>query len=184
MEPWIAILIIFGFIIFVVIIAVVMLIVAGKNSSQGGASKRILDLSNFKSHGRISVYVPHRDFLTHDWYISTQNSDKALYREAGIFKKPMRELNLKDMMTLTDTETGFSLIVNGASNLNIPILSENREIKRKLEQEKSKNSELKAENIVLRKHVDKKVLEEIENVGSLHQKVAPIFVKPQSRSSH
>jgi arsenate reductase-like glutaredoxin family protein len=181
MEPWIALLIILGFIVFVIVFAVIIIVATGKSSSSGRASKRILDLSKFKTHGRIFVFKPHQDFMTKDWCMTTQNSEKALVREAGVFYKPMRELNLKDMLTLTDTESGFSLIINEVSALELPILKENRELRKKLEIEKSKASELKAQNIVLRKHIDKKVLDEVEKLGNIHQKVAPVFLKSSGR---
>jgi len=157
MEPFIVLLLIFLAIIVIVVVFTVLLIILSKNASGGIRKRVVLDLKKWLTHNRIITYRPHQDFLTGDWMRATQNQKTALVREKGILKKPEHEIDLEDWNIMQDSETGFTLIINGISVLNKEIGNKLRKSITDLDKEKSEKSILLARISYLEKHMDKEV---------------------------
>lgn len=157
MEPFIVLLLIFLAIIVIVVVFAVLLMMMSKNSSGGVRKRVILDLKRWLTHGRIITYRPHQDFLTGDWMRATQNQKTALVREKGMMKKPEHEIDLNDWSIMQDSETGFTLIINGVSVLNKEIGEKLRKLRTDLDKEKSEKSILLTRIKYFEKHMDKEV---------------------------
>jgi hypothetical protein len=161
MEPFIVLLLIFLAIIVIVVVFTVLLIIMSKNMSGGVRKRVVLDLMKWLTHRRIITYRPHQDFLTGDWMRATQNQKTALVREKGILKKPEHEINLEDWSIMQDSETGFTLIINGISVLSKELGNKLCKLRTELDKEKSEKSVLLARNKYLEKHMDKEIMKKL-----------------------
>lgn len=176
MEPWVGMLIFFGFIVFVIIMSVALIGMSRGGGSPGG-QKFFLGLKNYHSQGTIKKFKLHQDFLTKDWKIATQDRDKAIIRESGLMKRPEHELDLNDYIILQDKETGFSMVFEGISILVGEISKDNRKLKTELDRVKSEKSILLTRNHFLEKHVDKIVDKRIGDGEQMNIKLKQFYNK-------
>lgn len=179
MEPWVGLLAVIGFIIFVFIIAIV-LVATTKGSSSGGFRKvGVLDLSKWKEQKDFETYLVHQDFMTKEFLIATEDRNTAIIREKGLLRKSIEhEIDLNDKEVFQSKRTGFTMIINKVSALNEKFQKSLNELRMENEKLKSEKSEILVENISLKKDMDKRVEQRIREIGDIHQKVAPYQLNP------